>query len=232
MVQSEVRAIRERFSALVQSYPETPVGSRQLGESLRIGSIQVESHQVVGYSPDNPADAAGDRFAEGHATCPRIVPAPGHCCAAVIVPQMPDGRLGLVVRYRFAPAKWSLEFPSALACDVDETWRDTCVRVLDEATGWAAREIKLLGSIQVDPSCMATHTIVCLAQSCTRRRITNWSADSMIAGCVAVTPAALDQLICSGDVEGSATLSALLLARLYASEASCNLPKSQIPCRA
>jgi hypothetical protein len=162
---------------------------------------------------------------------------PGKSRTAIVVPQMPDGRYGLVMRYRFAPAKWSLEFPSALVAeepdgDGEDTWRDSCARVLGDATGWIARDISLLGSVQVDPSCMATQAIVAWAQNCTRQRIVSWDPQSMIAGCVAASPAALDQLIRRGEVECSATLSALFLARLRSADAASAETECHVHCSA
>jgi hypothetical protein len=134
-----------------------------------------------------------------------------------------------VVRYRFAPAKWSLEFPRALADEGDETWRDTCDRVLDDALGWGARDMALLGSMRIDPSCMATRSIIAIAQGCTPQRNVPWDSNQMIAGSVAVTPETLDLLIRRGDVECAATLAALTLARVHATTAPCVPTGNQSP---
>ena len=232
VVQTEVRAVQQQVATLIGRYPASPAESSQVDDRLHVGPLSVENHQVAQYSAADDNATAGENGSAGVNRRLRIAPAPPHACAAVIVPQLADGRFGLVVRYRFAPAKWSLEFPRALSDDDDETWRNTCARVLDDATGWLARDMTLLGSVQVDPSCMATRSIVALAQACTPQRVVGWDPNQMIAGCIAVTSQALDLLIRRGDVECAATLSALCLVNLHAAEASGAVPKSHINCGA
>jgi hypothetical protein len=123
----------------------------------------------------------------------RITPSVEPYYSALIIPLAPDGRLHLVGRYRYAIARWSIEFPRFDFDSSDAGWKEAAEADLRRATGLTAKSMNLLGSIQIDPALISTSTIVVLAQGCTRARARTKSGAA--AGGAAETPSGLEELI-------------------------------------
>jgi hypothetical protein len=158
----------------------------------------------------------------------RITPAVDPYYCAAIVPIAPDGRLHLVGRYRYAIARWSIEFPRFDFDSSDAGWKEAAEADLRRATGLTAKSMNLLGAIQIDPALISTSTIVILARGCTRARAKlklgaaaggapeiPSGVEDLIAGSLAVPPAELADLVERGEIVCGVTLAALSLYRAW-----------------
>ena len=157
----------------------------------------------------------------------RITPAVDPYYAAVVVPVGPDGQLHLVGRYRYAIARWSIEFPRFDLDSSDAGWKEAAEADLLRTTGLAAASMNLLGAIQIDPALISTNTVVILAQGCIRSRSrlkssaavvggtadTSSRPDELIAGSLASSLAELSELVARGEIVCGVTLAALSLYR-------------------
>ena len=144
----------------------------------------------------------------------RIAPASDALHMVAIVPVLDDGRFLLVGRYRYALARWSLEFPRFWAQSSDAGWEHAAAEILLKSTGLAADQMRLLGAIEVEPSLTSISMIVIHAADCGACRSSRPATDeSLIAGCVALAADELDALMLRGEVSCGATLSALSLYR-------------------
>jgi hypothetical protein len=156
----------------------------------------------------------------------RITPAVDPFYAAVVVPVGVDGRLYLVGRYRYAIARWSVEFPRFDLDSSEAGWKDAAEEDLRHTTGLGSASMNLLGAIQIDPALISTNTVVILAQGCTRRRSrskatvvgaveseTPTEGDELIAGALAVSLAELSDLVERGEIVCGVTLAALAVYR-------------------
>jgi hypothetical protein len=157
----------------------------------------------------------------------RITPAVDPFYAAVVVPLGSDGRLYLVGRYRYAIARWSIEFPRFDLDSSDAGWKEAAEADLRRTTGLAAASMNLLGAIQIDPALISTNTVVILAQGCARRRSRPKSSaavdagtpdtlggpDELIAGSLALSLVELSELVERGEIVCGVTLAALSLYR-------------------
>jgi hypothetical protein len=157
----------------------------------------------------------------------RITPAVDPYYAAVVVPVALDGRLYMVGRYRYAIARWSIEFPRFDLDSSEAGWKEAAEADLCRNTDLAAASMNLLGAIQIDPALISTSTVVILGQGCTRRRSRVKSsavvgaaapdaaggAGELIAGSLAVSLAELSELVERGEIVCGVTLAALSLYR-------------------
>lgn len=166
-------------------------------------------------------DTAQDAFAV------RIRPAVEPYYTSVVIPAGADGQLHLVGRYRYAIDRWSIEFPRFELDSSEAGWRDAAQADLQRATSLSARQMNILGAIQIDPSLLSTTAVVILAQGCDRRRPrSKKNADAgsertvdgsqeLIAGSVSLPLAELAELVEQGQIVCGVTLAALALYRAW-----------------
>lgn len=143
----------------------------------------------------------------------RIAPADDSRHVVVIVPVLSDGRLLLLGRYRYAVARWSIEFPRYWGQSSDGGWRQQAEEQLLKDTGLKAGRMRLLGAVQSDPSLIAISTIVILADHCTGPLSKPPDPDELISGSVALEEEALDEQIRQGEIICGTTLAGLCLYR-------------------
>ncbi len=144
----------------------------------------------------------------------RIAPAGEELHMVAIVPVLDDGRFMLVGRYRYALARWSLEFPRYWAESSDAGWEDSAAENLLKSTGLVADQMRLLGAIEVEPSLTSISMLVIHAADCGGLPARPAGAEeSLIAGCVALAADEMDALMRRGEVNCGATLSSLSLYR-------------------
>ena len=141
----------------------------------------------------------------------RVLPIDAADYSAVIIPVLPGGQFVLVGRYRYALARWSIEFPRFEARTSDEGWKKSAQQSLLESTLLQADPMQLLGAIQAEPSLLAPSTLVILAEECAARPVRTASPDGLIAGTVTIAPERLDELIRHGEISCGVTLAALAL---------------------
>lgn len=146
-------------------------------------------------------------------TAVRLVQVDAARYAIVTIPVLPDGRLILYGRYRYAIGRWSLEFPRSTIDTTDVGWRTLAEENLLRDTGLESDDMRLLGAIQLDPELMSMSVLVVLAEGCSGSRAFSPDPGSLVAGRVALTPEELDQLIRGGEIVCATTLSALYLCR-------------------
>lgn len=147
----------------------------------------------------------------------RIAPIDDSRHVAVIVPVLTDGRLLLLGRYRYAVARWSIEFPRYWGQSSDGGWRQYAEEQLLKDTGLKAGHMRLLGAVQADPSLIAISTIVILADQCSGPLSKPPDPDELISGSVVLDEVALDEQIRQGEIICGTTLAALCLYRAQAS---------------
>lgn len=143
----------------------------------------------------------------------RIAPVDDSRHVAVIVPVLADGRLLLLVRYRYAVSRWSIEFPRYWGQSSDGGWRQHAEEQLLKDTGLKADRMRLLGALQADPALIAISTIVIVAQGCTGPLNKPPDPDELISGSLALDSAAMDQQIRQGEIICGTTLAALCMVR-------------------
>lgn len=154
----------------------------------------------------------------------RITPATDPTYAAVVVPVSPGGRLHLVARYRYAIARWSIEFPRFEFDSSDAGWKGSAEADLRRATGLSARRMHLMGEVLIDPALMSNSTIVILAEGCTRGRVkakvgattpqtppASSEREELIAGSLVLSRDELVDLAARGEIACGVTLAAWAL---------------------
>lgn len=146
-------------------------------------------------------------------TALRIVPASESQYMVAIVPVLDDGRVLLVGRYRYALARWSLEFPRFWSESADAGWEHAAAVNLFKSTGLVADQMRLLGAIEVEPSLTSISMLVIQAIDCGGLPAKPSDPSTLIAGCVALAADEIDALMRRGEVCCGATLSALCLYR-------------------
>jgi hypothetical protein len=170
--------------------------SRTLSES---GVLRVEANRVRNTALKETADSV------------RIVNASDAHYDSVVVPELLDGRLLLVHRYRHATERWSLEFPRFAGETSDEGWLHAAAQSLRQAVGVTANKFALLGGFQPDAAMLATNTIVLLATGCETQVPPATDARTLIAGAVGVPPSEMSQLVKRGIMTCGVSLAALAL---------------------
>lgn len=170
--------------------------SRTLGAS---GIVRVESNRVRNTALDETADAV------------RIVSASDAHYDSVVVPELLDGRLLLVHRYRHATERWSLEFPRFAGETSDEGWLHAAAESLRQDVGVTAAKFTLLGGFQPDATVLATNTIVLLATACETQVPLATDARTLIARAVGVPRSEMSQLVKRGVITCGVSLAALAL---------------------
>jgi hypothetical protein len=194
------RAFDDRTTGGGQIHPVSTIETRVAFEDAL---VRVEANRVR-----NAATQAEE-------TALRIAPASDALHMVAIVPVLDDGRFLLVGRYRYALARWSLEFPRFWAQSSDAGWEHAAAEILFKSTGLTADQMRLLGAIEVEPSLTSISMIVIHAADCggLPAKPAAGSEESLIAGCVALAADEMDALMLRGEVSCSATLSALSLYR-------------------
>jgi len=197
MNHSETSAARHQVCELIRRQPLRMIATRRVVVAFENSSLRVEDNQVR-HLPTG-ADGTGLRIAFGEQNRRR----------ATIIPMLPDGQLVLINRYRYAPGKWSLEFPRGAENPVDDCWRDSAARTLLADTGLTSDRLTLLGATNADPQFSSTSGVTVLAEGC---QVSNAAAPSeLISGSIMLTPECLAQFIRQGDIDCGVTLAALSL---------------------
>src|SRR5262249_30146035 len=70
---------------------------------------------------------------------------------AMVIPQLPDGRYGLVAQYRPGAHEITLEFPAG-RIESSQTPVEAACRELEEETGLVAKDVKSLGTFFPSPT--------------------------------------------------------------------------------
>jgi 8-oxo-dGTP pyrophosphatase MutT (NUDIX family) len=188
-----------------------------------------ESHrirqQIERLIQQQPTPPAIDRASNGVASKAVAVARPSDWPAETsyalkVIPQLPDGRLVLVIRYRPALGKWSVEFPRGLAHIGDEGWKQAAEKRLREDAGMTCAQMALIGAIDVDAQRTASSVLVVIARGCGYRQPPQAGPSGPIAGSVPICLTCLDDLIRQGDIGCGMTLAALSLYRALPTEAS------------
>lgn len=159
-----------------------------------------------------------NRATTGESRALKIRPADQSRHAAVIVPQLIDGRLLLLGRYRYAIARWSLEFPRYWGESSDEGWLEQAADSLLRSTGLRSARMRLLGALHADPELVAYTTLVILAENCGGPPGPPPDPQQLIAGTQAVNRQELQGLARRGDICCGVTLAALALLRAQVNE--------------
>lgn len=206
MSEREAQQIIRRVHELVGQQSPRPLVARNTRETFRNGYFRVEEAHVA-------STVTGVTSVE-----PRIGSADPTLCLAVVVPVLQDGQMVLWVRYRFAPSKWSVEFPRVLGTTIDEGWRDPVEKQLRVEAGLHCPDVRLLGAINSDMMFVSTSTIVVCGEECQDQGKPETDGDPskrdpLMAGTVNVSPECIDHLIRLGTIECGLTLAALTLYR-------------------
>jgi hypothetical protein len=170
--------------------------SRTLSES---GAHRVEISRIRNTALDEAAESV------------RVVSASDAQYDSVVVPELLDGRLLLVCRYRHAAQRWSLEFPRFAGETSDEGWLHAAAQSLRQDVGLAAAGYMLLGGFQPDVTMQATNTIVVLATGCEPQVLPANDTRTLIMGAVGVAPSEIGQLVQRGGITCGVSLAALAL---------------------
>jgi hypothetical protein len=146
----------------------------------------------------------------------RVMPLDDSRYVAVVVPVLLDGRLLLVVRYRYAVDRWSLEFPRFDSQTRDTGWKHAAQSSLLKDVGLRATKMTLVGAIQPDAALVATSAVMIVAEGCAQRAARPANPRQLTAGTVAVTADELHRLVRRGEISCGVTLAALALYLLRA----------------
>jgi hypothetical protein len=181
--------------------PDRPVATRQTRVAFENALLRIEWNVIRNSATRTESTAL------------RIVPADESRHVVVLVPVLTDGRLLMLRRYRYAPARWSTEFPRYWGQSSDSGWRQHAQEQLLKNTGLQADRMRLLGAVQVDPALFAVSTVVVLADSCTGPLKKRPDPDELISGSVTLNEIDVDELMRQGEIACGTTLSALCLYR-------------------
>ncbi len=201
-MKSEADAAEARMRELIARHPPHPVTTRQVAIAYQHALLRIEENGIR-----SSVTGAEEKSL-------RVVPAAELAGATTVVPMLDDGRLVLVARYRYAPSKWSLEFPRGAGGALDLSWAEHAAQILADQTGLAARSTILVGATNPDPGIMAVGGIVVLAQGC-RQESPQDLNDELIAGTLAVSSDCLDQLMLRGSIDCGPSLAAVALCRAF-----------------
>lgn len=196
----EVQEAVQRIRDLIGRQSPRPVDATPLRTAFENSLIRVDETHVR-------STVSGAATRE-----PRISPSDPDQCFGIVVPVLSDGRLLLVVRYRYAPAKWSVEFPRVVGRTSEDGWKEIVELRLLEEVGAVCSDVRLLGAINWEPVFATTNALVFAGGNCELRHAPAGN-DALLAGSVAVSPTCLDQLICQGTIECALTLAALTMYR-------------------
>ena len=198
MAVPEAQLARQRIQELIHQHPAPPIVRDEVGIAYQDPQVCVENHRIS----FQPTGRESRRL--------RVTVADAQHNALVVIPVRADGRLSLVVRYRYASEKWSVEFPNGFGVAVEENWQDTACRTLLEKAGLAAARMHVLGGVHHRSHVSATNYAVVFAQQCEQVG-TVFDTKRSIAGTVEISLPCLYQLIRRGDVDCSLTLAGLAL---------------------
>ncbi|MEX2111754.1 MAG: hypothetical protein WD845_01125 [Pirellulales bacterium] len=165
--------------------------------------IRIEQNRVRNMALEEAGDAI------------RAVGASDSCYEAVVVPELVDGRLLLVGRYRYATDRWSVEFPRFAAQSSDEGWKHTAEVILSRDYGLASAKMSLLGAFHADAATLAVNTIVVLAAGCTQQKPLAFDPRVLVAGTVGAGPDELSHMLRQGEITCGVSLAALALYEVH-----------------
>lgn len=203
MVERELQQVRRQIHDLIDPKPAKPIATWQVGLAFQSDLVRIEENQIRYVTSG----------AEGRGV--RIGIADQSQQTAIIVPVLGDDRFVLLVRYRYAPGKWSIEFPRATTGGEDTSWKVPVEKELTEQAGLTCGSVRLLGAINGEPGLLSATTAVVAADGCQSGKPLPPSPEATeeIAGTVTVTADCLDELIAQGGIECALTLASLLLYR-------------------
>ena len=137
---------------------------------------------------------------------------------AIVVPQLPDGRVLLINIHRYPVDRPSWEFPRGATAE-GETAEQSAVRELREETGLVAQSVTSLGRFSPDSGLIGNMHLIALAQlSADAEGALELQYDEAITDARFVAENQLRKMISDGDIFDGATLSAV--ARWMANRAS------------
>jgi len=200
-LKNEADKIEARLRNLLAKQPVHAISTRKVAVVFEHPLLRVE---------DNRVKTVGGG-AEGNGL--RILPGKQSRCALTVLPLLEDARIVLVIRYRYAPGRWSLEFPRGQESAADAAWADAAERILSQVCGLDAQSTRLLGAVNPDPRMLSGSEIVVLAEGCVYRPDHEWDDQQFIAGTLDVPMHCLDSLIVRGRIDCGTSLAALCLYR-------------------
>jgi hypothetical protein len=178
---------------------DAPIVTEESRTLSECGAVRVEISRIRNTALGETADAV------------RVVSSNDAQYDSVVVPELLDGRLLLVHRYRHATERWSLEFPRFAGLTSDEGWSHAASQSLRQEAGLTAARFTLLGGFQPDATMLATNMIVVLATGCESQGSPASDARTLIVGAVGVAPAEMSQFVQRGMITCGVSLAALAL---------------------
>ena len=204
MIQREVQSTIDRIRELIGQRSPKPLDTTTIRTAFQNSHIRVDEAHVR-------STANGAQSVE-----PRIGPADPGLCFGVFVPVLSDGRLMLTVRYRYAPAKWSVEFPRAVGHSGEDGWKALVEQRLLEDARLTCPNIRLLGAVNSEPLFNSANALVFAGEDCQEVDAHAEEDNALLAGALPVTSGCLDQLIRQGTIECGLTLAAVTMYRARA----------------
>lgn len=174
------------------------------------GEFEVLSRRPIHRSRKHRCVEERVRFADGTEVRREVVRHPG---AAVVLPELPDGRLVLVRVFRHAAGGWMLEAPAG-TLDPGESPEACAGRELVEETGWRAGRLRPLGSWYPSPGLFdeTMHLFHATGLEAAERA----PEEDELVEPVVVTRAEAAALVRDGSLRDGKTLLALFLAGVVA----------------
>lgn len=138
-----------------------------------------------------------------------------HPGAVVILPIMPDGRICLIKNFRAAVEMTLLELPAG-TLEPDEPPIETARRELSEETGFRCKKIEPLAEFFMSPGILDEHMYAFVATGLSDgpQRL---ELGEQISNCP-LTLLQVDEMVQSGEIRDSKTISTLLYYLRYASD--------------
>jgi hypothetical protein len=194
---SDYLKARTRIDDLVRQHRSHPVLTTQIRTIAHEGPLHLQTCRVLRLNTGAEDVRARVEYADGGRY------------TAILVPRFSDGRLQLLLRYRPAIGRWSLELPRSTAPDDDSGWRASAETELLHSTGLTCPQMQLLGSVNIDPCFLRATALVILASDCRVGQSPTWDEQRLIAGAVTAPAETLPELIRNGEIECGHTLAAL-----------------------
>jgi len=150
------------------------------------------------------------RFEDGREASREVI---RHTGAAVVLAELPDGRLVLEEVFRHAAGGWMVEAPAG-TLEPGEDPAACAARELEEETGWRASRVRLLGSWYPSPGIL-DETMFLFHAIGLQRGATAPEEDEFVEPLL-VTRAEAAELVRSGRIRDGKTLLALFLGGVVA----------------
>jgi hypothetical protein len=193
----EYLKVRNRIDDLLREHRAHPVLTTQVRTLATQGPLHLQTCRVLRLNTGGEDVRARVEYADGSRY------------TAILIPRLTDGRLQLLLRYRPAISRWSLELPRSTTPEDDGGWRASAEAELLQTTGLTCPQMQLLGSVNLDPCFLTATALVILASDCRVNRTPAWDEERLIAGTVTVAADSVSELIGNGEIECGLTLAAL-----------------------